>query len=182
MFHICENHFLRKAYKHVMSYCCVPFIVGFEQWCPSFDSAQNLGGWCNHATKTHKFYCLWFMTVGRFGKSIHISMISNSVTHLRSYTNSAIADIAGNSARSQTTPRDNVSASSTDIVALNDLRAIADVAAPNADVSASSADIVASNDDCFMMFHNVLSVSWCFTSGSRCFTCVLLYFTMVYDA
>ena len=23
---------------------------------------------------------------------------------------------------------------------------------------------------CFMMFHNVLSVSWCFTSGSRCFT------------
>ena len=34
----------------------------------------------------------------RFGKSTHISMISNSVTHLRSYTNSAIADIAGNSA------------------------------------------------------------------------------------
>ena len=30
----------------------------------------------------------------------HISMISNSVTHLRSYTNSAIADIAGNSAPS----------------------------------------------------------------------------------
>ena len=35
---------------------------------------------------------------GRFGKSTHISMISNSVTHLRRYTNSAIADIAGNSA------------------------------------------------------------------------------------
>ena len=35
---------------------------------------------------------------GRFGKSTHISMISNSVTHLRSYTNSATADIAGNSA------------------------------------------------------------------------------------
>ena len=34
----------------------------------------------------------------RFGKSTHISMISNSVAHLRSYTNSAIADIAGNSA------------------------------------------------------------------------------------
>ena len=31
----------------------------------------------------------------RFGKSTHISMISNSVTRLRSYTNSAIA---GNSA------------------------------------------------------------------------------------
>ena len=44
---------------------------------------------------------------GRFGKSTHISMISNSVTHLRSYTNSAIADIAGNSAPiSPVTPRD----------------------------------------------------------------------------
>ena len=40
----------------------------------------------------------------RFGKSTHISMISNSVTHLRSYTNSAIA---GNSAPvSPVTPRD----------------------------------------------------------------------------
>ena len=43
----------------------------------------------------------------RFGKSTHISKISNSVTHLRSYTNSAIADIAGNSAPiSPVTPRD----------------------------------------------------------------------------
>ena len=40
----------------------------------------------------------------RFGKSTHISMISNSVAHLRSYTNSAIA---GNSASiSPVTPRD----------------------------------------------------------------------------
>ena len=31
------------------------------------------------------------LSIGRFGKSTHISMISNSVTHLRSYTNSAIA-------------------------------------------------------------------------------------------
>ena len=38
----------------------------------------------------------------RFGKSTHISKISNSVTHLWSYTNSAIA---GNSARSPTSPR-----------------------------------------------------------------------------
>ena len=59
-------------------------------------------------------------------------MISNSVTHLRSYTNSAIADIAS-----------------------NDLPSIADAAAPNADVStlsadvsASSANIVASNEEC----------------------------------
>ena len=36
----------------------------------------------------------------RSGKSTHISTISNSVTHQRSYTNTAIADIAGNSARS----------------------------------------------------------------------------------
>ena len=33
-----------------------------------------------------------------FGEPTHISTISNSVTHLRSYTNSAIADIAENSA------------------------------------------------------------------------------------
>ena len=40
----------------------------------------------------------------RFGKSTHISMISNTVTHLRSYTNSAIA---GNSAPiSPVTPQD----------------------------------------------------------------------------
>ena len=40
----------------------------------------------------------------RFGKSAHFSIISNSVIHLRSYTNSAIA---GNSAPiSQLTPRD----------------------------------------------------------------------------
>ena len=45
----------------------------------------------------------------RFGESTHISMISNSVTNLRSYTNSPIANIAGNSARS-----------SADIVASNE--------------------------------------------------------------
>ena len=85
-------------------------------------------------------------------------MISNSVTHLRSYTNSAIA---GNSAPiSPVTPRDHRHLRiEHDIVASNNLRAIADVAAPNADVStlsadvsASSADIVASNDKCFTMF------------------------------
>ena len=32
--------------------------------------------------------------VSRFGKSTYISMISNSVAHLRSYTNSAIAGIS----------------------------------------------------------------------------------------
>ena len=83
-------------------------------------------------------------------------MISNSVTHLRSYANSAIADIAKNYAPiSPVTPRE--------------LRAIADVAAPNADVSTSSADIIASNEECFMMFHNVLLVVH---DVSQCFTCV----------
>ena len=38
----------------------------------------------------------------RFGKRIHISMISNSVTHLRRYTNSSIA---GNSAPAPMSPR-----------------------------------------------------------------------------
>ena len=37
------------------------------------------------------------MALLRFGKSTHISMISNSVTHLQRYTNFAIADITGNS-------------------------------------------------------------------------------------
>ena len=47
------------------------------------------------------------LRIGRFGKSTHISMISNSVAHLRSHNNSAIADIAGNSAPiSPVTPRD----------------------------------------------------------------------------
>ena len=36
----------------------------------------------------------------RSGENTHISMISNSVTHLRSYTNTAIANIVGNSAPS----------------------------------------------------------------------------------
>ena len=147
----------------------------------------------------------------RFGKSTIISMTSNSVTHRRSYTNSAIADIAGNSAPiSPVTPNDqlqtspqlptsrsyswstsnissnsarltpDISASSADIVASNDLRAIADVTAPNADVSTSSADvsasstnIVASNDECS-------SVSWCFTMF-LVFHDVLLCLTMFSD-
>ena len=33
----------------------------------------------------------------------------------------------------------------------------------------------------FMMFHNVLSVSWCFTSGSRCFTSGSRCFTMYHN-
>ena len=59
-------------------------------------------------------------------------MISNSITHLQSYTNSTIADTSGNSVRAQISPR----------------------RAPNAThVSASRADIVASNGECSVMFH-----------------------------
>ena len=51
--------------------------------------------------------CISNLLYGLFGKSTHISMISNSVTHLRNYANSAIADIAENSAPiSPLTPRD----------------------------------------------------------------------------
>ena len=59
-------------------------------------------------------------------------MISNSVTHLRSYTNTAIAGNAENSAL--ITP-----------VTLPDHRRLH---IERADVSASSGDIVASNDKC----------------------------------
>ena len=60
---------------------------------------------CVNRSKTK--HCVLHNAMIRFGKSTHISMISNSVTHLRSYTNSAIADIAGNSAPiSPVTPRD----------------------------------------------------------------------------
>ena len=111
-------------------------------------------------------------------------MISNSVTHLRSYTNSAIADIAGNSApillvtprnrrrhradvtvpsADVTVPSADASAPSADVSAPSaDVSASSDdvsASSPNADVPTSSADIVASNEECFMMFHNVLSVS-----------------------
>ena len=80
----------------------------------------------------------------RFGKSTHISMISNSITHLQSHTNSAIA---GNSERSSMS-----------------------LAAPSTDVSALSADIVASNGvwrvfECCDVSQCFKSVK-CFTSGS----------------
>ena len=39
----------------------------------------------------------WHLVASRSGKNTNISMIGNSVTHLRSYTNTAIADIARNS-------------------------------------------------------------------------------------
>ena len=58
-------------------------------------------------------------------------MISNSVTHLRSYTNFAIADIAGNS-----------------VLISPETRSPCRYRRGERDVSASSADIVASNGEC----------------------------------
>ena len=80
-------------------------------------------------------------------------MISNSVTYLWSYTNSAIGN-----RRYRQKLRADVSASSADIVASDDLRAIADVA-PNADVSTSSADVLASSDDIVASNDDCSSVS-----------------------
>ena len=113
---------------------------------------------------------------GRFGKSTLISMISKSVTHLRSYKNSAIA---GNSARSQTSPRIE--------------RRYRRIEWPLRDrrrrcpkrrrlhIERRYRRVEWGVFECFMMFHNVLRVSWCFTSNSHCFTCVSWCLTMFYD-
>ena len=94
----------------------------------------------------------------RFGKSTHMSVISNSVAHLRSYTNSAIADIAGNSALiSPVTPRDRRAERRRLRIERRRLR-----------IERRYRRIE------WRVFHDVSqyfkSVSWCFTSGSRCFT------------
>ena len=97
-------------------------------------------------------------------KSTHISMISNSVTHLRSLPTPQLPI-------SPETPRE------------RRYRRAEHRFRRAGRCPALSADIVASNGECFVMFHNVLSVSWCFTSGSQCFTTfhnVLRHFTMFY--
>ena len=85
-----------------------------------------------------------------FGKSTHISMISNSVTHLQSYTNSAIA---GNSVPispclAQMSPRR---------APMSPYRALI------SSHRMASVRVFCDVSQCFK------SVSWCFTSGSRCF-------------
>ena len=99
----------------------------------------------------------------RFGKSTHIYMISNSVTHLRSYMNSAIADITRNSTRvpislhrAPMSPRQAPMSPHWVPISLHRM--------------ATVLWCFTMFEECFIMFHNVLSVSWCFTSGSRCFT------------
>ena len=108
-----------------------------------------------------------------FGKSTHISMISNSVTHLRSYANSAIADIAENSAPiSPWTPRDRRHHSA--------YRRHRRAKRRRLRIERRYRRIEWWVFKCFVMFHNVLSVSWCFTSGSRCITMFYMCFTMFY--
>ena len=106
-----------------------------------------------------------------FGKSTHISMISNSVTHLQHYTNSAITDIAGNSTRAPTSP------SLAPMLPCRAERWCRRAERLYLCIESQYHRIkwrvfrdVSQCFKCFMMFHNVFkSVSWCFTSGSRCF-------------
>ena len=102
---------------------------------------------------------------GRFGKSTHIFMISNSVTHLRSYTNSAIAE---NSA--PILP-----------VSPHDRRHL--------HIERRYRHIEWQVFECFMLFHNVLrvfhdvllvvhDVLLVVHDVSQCFTCVSWCFTM----
>ena len=83
----------------------------------------------------------------RSGKNTHFSRISNSVTHLQSYTNSAITDICYTSPWYST----NITTGSTGITASS-----ANIALLRANVASSSADLVSLNGECS-------SVSWCFT-------------------
>ena len=101
-------------------------------------------------------------------------MISYSVSrYLPNYTNTTIADIAGNTvAILPETP--------------SECRCRLTEQA-STDVAASRANIITSNGECFMLFRNVLSVSWCimslmmFHNVLQVFHGVSLCFTMFYD-
>ena len=83
--------------------------------------------------------------IARPRKNTHISKISNSVTHLRSYTKTAITDIVRNSM-----PGMNIIASGANIAVTS--RGIpapsTGIPASSADVNTSREDIVASNGEC----------------------------------
>ena len=120
----------------------------------------------------------------RFGKSTHISIISNTVTHLRSYTNAAIAE---NSASiSPVTPRDRWHCRAERrrlciehryhlLISVNRMTsARSPMLLPQTQTSPHRALISSQRMTSVWVFHDVSqcfkSVSWCFTSGSRCFT------------
>ena len=78
----------------------------------------------------------WYIS----GKNTHTSRISNSVTYLRTYTNTAIADITRNSA-----PGADITQLSTDITLPSaDITPLsANITAPSAGVAKASANVVA---------------------------------------
>ena len=78
----------------------------------------------------------------RSEKNILISRIINSVTHLQSFSNTAVADILPETPYRE--PRSIIAVPSTD------------VATPSTDITALSPYIVASNCECLMMLHDVL--------------------------
>ena len=92
--------------------------------------------------------------LARFGKSTHISMISNSVRHLRSYTNSAIADIAGNSARSPTSPHRATTSPHRAPISSYRMTVRSPTSLPQTQTSPHRAPISS---------HRMTTVSWCFT-------------------
>ena len=109
----------------------------------------------------------------RSGKSTNISMISNSVTHLRSYIKTAIAHIDGNSARAPISQRQAPMSPRQELMSPH-----------RGPMSLHRAPILS---------HWMASVSWCFksvswyftsdsclTGGSRCFMCVSRCITIFY--
>ena len=123
----------------------------------------------------------------RFGKSSHISMICNCVTHLRSYTNSAITNVAGNSAPiSAVTPRDRRAERRHLRIEPRYRR----IEWPPRDRRRRCPKRRRLHIEHWYrriewrVFHDVSqcfkSVSWCFTSGLRCMTMFYMCFMMFY--
>ena len=99
----------------------------------------------------------------RFGRSTHISMISNSVTHLRSYTNSAIT---GNSA-----PISPVTLHNRRLCIERRYRRIEWRAFHN---------VLRMFHDVLLVVHDVLRCITMFYDVSQCFTCVSWCLTIFY--
>ena len=113
------------------------------------------------------------MLIIRFGKSTHISMISNSVTHLRSYRNTGSAK---NSVRLATSPRR--------AQTFPHWAPTSPHRAPISSYQMTSTRSPTSPHQAPISSHRMMSVSWCFTcfnSVSRCFTSGSWCFTRVHD-
>ena len=116
----------------------------------------------NNFTCFPGFLGLAILNGTRFGKSTHISMISNSVTHLQSYANSKITDVARNSAPIlPETPRKCQCRHAELRYRLAEGRCLCRYHRIEWRVF-----------KCFVMFHNVLIV---FHDGSQCFKCFIMF-------